>query len=199
MKKCNRFFDAIESGSFNENSAEWQDLIFHAGRCPDCATAMHGRRQLLENLSLLPEPDYPAGLHQLIMEQVEQAGSKRSDSENSGAGIIAKFLDFSLRPLEFAIPLACLLMFVFLMEINETADEDISLQHAVVARQNVSEKINAVNPVVNKLEKVEVAEVNEFLRQLEEFRRLHPESIESEKTYAPSVELVNDVRYWRNR
>lgn len=191
MKKCSRYIDALEDSSVKDPGC-WQDVVVHAGKCPDCSSAMKLRSQMLELLAEVPEPQYPVNLHGMIMESI---GSDGTDLQPSSIrSFLGKVFDSVLQPLEVIIPVACLIMFAFLVQIDKDSHEE-SKQYRIVNTGRPVEKSPAgiaVKPEGSHLEKVTVAEVKDFLRQLEEFRRTHPESQQPVTTYAPAVQLVND-------
>jgi len=194
MKKCNRYLDALDQ-NLAEDSARWQDVLMHASRCPDCSSDIKFHTEMLEKLAETPPPAYPAGLHENIMQAVASDGN---DSGSSGEGALAWLLDRFLQPLELAVPAACLLMFVFLVQINHEPEKGSAAVQAYAARaKSQTVRVAELPPAdPDALEHVSGAEVKEFLARLEEFNRSHPQEPGSVNTALPSIELVND-NLWR--
>lgn len=198
MKKCNRYLDALEQ-NLPEDSARWQDILMHANRCPDCSSDIKFHTEMLEKLAETPPPLYPAALHENIMQAVANNSSETA-SESSDEGLLAWLLDRFLQPLELAVPAACLLMFIFLIQINHEPEKGSAAVQAYAARAKTqSVRIAELPPAdPDSLEHVSGAEVKEFLARLEEFNRAHPQGPGSENAALPSVELVNDnTNLWR--
>ncbi len=196
MKKCNRYLDALDQ-NLAEDSARWQDVLMHAGRCPDCSSDIKFHTGMLERLAETPPPAYPAGLHENIMQAV---GSNASAPEAADEGILAWLFDRFLQPLELAVPAACLLMFVFLVQLNHEPEKGSAAMQAYVSRaKSQSLRVAELPPAdPDSLEHVSGAEVKEFLARLEEFNRDHPQEPGSDKALLPSIELVNDNNnLWR--
>jgi len=196
MKKCNRYLDALDQ-NLAEDSARWQDVLMHASRCPDCSSDIKFHTEMLEKLAETPPPAYPAGLHENIMQAID---GDHNVSESSDEGLLAWLLDRFLQPLELAVPAACLLMFVFLVQINHEPEKGSAAVQAYAARsKNQAVRVAELPPAdPDSLEHVSGAEVKEFLARLEEFNRAHPQESGSEKILPPSIELVNDnSNLWR--
>lgn len=191
MKKCSRYIDALEDSSVKDPGS-WQDVVVHAGKCPDCSSAMKLRSQMLELLAETPEPQYLGNLHRAIMESVENDGNDAQTS--SLRSFFGKLFDSVLQPLEVIIPVACLIMFAFLVQIDKDSHEETNKYRMASTVKPVEKKPTAMAVKLedSQLEKVTVAEVKDFLKELEEFRRTHPESQQPIKTFGPAVQLVND-------
>ena len=114
------------------------------------------------------------------------------------AGALAWLLDRFLQPLELAVPAACLLMFVFLVQINHEPEKGSAAVQAYAARaKSQTVRVAELPPAdPDAPEHVSGAEVKEFLARLEEFNRSHPQEPGSVNTALPSIELVND-NLWR--
>lgn len=194
MKKCNRYLDALDQ-NMAEDSARWQDVLMHASRCPDCSSDIKFHTEMLEKLAETPPPAYPAGLHENIMQAVVTNGN---DSGSSGEGALAWLFDRFLQPLELAVPAACLLMFIFLVQINHEPEKGSAAVQAYSARaKSQTVRVAELPPAdPDALEHVSGAEVKEFLARLEEFNRAHPQEPASVNAALPSIELVND-NLWR--
>ncbi|OGK08953.1 MAG: hypothetical protein A2W80_17585 [Candidatus Riflebacteria bacterium GWC2_50_8] len=192
MKKCCLYLDALENKS-SEDAAIWQDVLMHASRCPDCSTDMKRRSEMLELMAEMPEPAYPAVLHSAIMANIEDAG-RAADSETE-PGWLARLFDRMLQPVELAVSLACLIMFVFLMQLDHQQQPGIrpvrSLSLAVkpLAAGNEPHQSVAKQPLAT----VSAAEVDQFLRQLEDFNRTHPAQRQPQIGFTPELRLVNDL------
>lgn len=196
MKKCNRYLDALDQ-NLAEDSARWQDVLMHASRCPDCSSDIKFHTEMLEKLAETPPPSYPDSLHANIMQAV---GSNTSDSEISDEGPLAWLLDRFLQPIELAVPAACLLMFVFLVQINHEPEKGSAAVQSYAARpRSHNVRVAELPPAdPDSLEHVSGAEVKDFLARLEQFNRAHPHEPASENAMMPSIELVNDDNnLWR--
>lgn len=195
MKKCSRYLDAIEN-NIEQDKPAWQDILVHASRCPDCSADMKLRAEIFEVIAELPEPDYPGNLHSLIMHEVQiNKTCKGDDQENHWS---ARFFDIFLRPFELVLPAACIVMFVFMLQVDEQTPLNKKTPYIADSRSgfNPSKPAKMLAQAENdELEKVTAAEVDVFLRQLAEFRKNHPETAEPVKNYRPEVRLVGD-RPW---
>ncbi len=190
MKKCCIYLDAIDNATADDGSV-WQDVLMHASRCPDCASDMKRRSEILEMLAEMPEPSYPGVLHSAIMSGIADTISHgEGDAE---PGILSRFFERLLQPLELAVSAACLVMFVFLMQIDHSSPLEIRTSRSAVGKQITA--VAGQNQAVSSqtLETVSVAEVNRFLQQLEEFNRSHREQRQPQIDYTPELRLVNDL------
>jgi len=192
MKKCSRYLDAIESNSDQDKSV-WQDVIMHASRCPDCSGDMKLRSEMFNIMAELPEPDYPQNLHSLIMHEVKTTGTGNNETHESRWQNL--FFDLFLRPFELVLPVACIVMFVFLLRIDEQSVQINSSHYVAESKSGYS--ITKSGPMVaqidnDELEKVTAEEVDVFLRQLAEFRKNHPETAEPVMSLRPEGRLVID-------
>ncbi len=196
MKKCNRYLDALDQNA-QEDSSLWQDVLMHAARCADCSFDMQVRTEMLEKLSELPEPVYPSTLHEEITNAVKESGV--GEIEETDSGFLARLFDRFLQPVEILVPAACILMFVFLIQLNHEAVYE-GQSRILSGGQNRSSVVKMASlPAVGdqELEKVSGEEVREFLDKLEEFRRAHPESHDEMQHSVPAIELVNDRNFRR--
>lgn len=196
MKKCNRYLDALDQNA-QENSSLWQDVLMHAARCSDCSLDMQVRTEMLEKLSETPEPPYPASLHQDILDAVRDSNNGASDENESW--FLGRLFDRFLQPVEILVPAACILMFVFLIQLNhDSVSENRSRNIFGGQSRNHAVKMAALpEDSDQELEKVSGEEVREFLARLEEFRRAHPDSQSDIQQTIPEIELVNDSNFRR--
>lgn len=195
MKKCSRYLDAIEN-NIEQDKPAWQDILVHASRCPDCSADMKLRAEIFEVIAELPEPDYPENLHSLIMHEVQINKTRKGDDQENHWS--ARFFDIFLRPFELVLPAACIVMFVFMLQVDEQTHLSEKTRHIADSRSGITESKSPgmlVQAGGDELEKVTAAEVDVFLRQLAEFRKNHPEATESVKNYRPEIRLVDD-RSW---
>lgn len=192
MKKCSRYLDVLNDSQIDDSGC-WQDIIVHAQKCPDCSADMKLRTQMLEMLAEQPEPEYPENLHGAIMENLVPG----KESVVGETGFISRALDFILQPLEIIIPVACLVMFAFLIKVEKDTPENTGKYRMTASVRPVKEDHqSSLEPTGQKLERVTVVEVNDFLKQLEEFKRLHPDARQPDKTHKPEIKLVNDFQQW---
>ncbi|MDD3146797.1 MAG: hypothetical protein PHD82_05800 [Candidatus Riflebacteria bacterium] len=196
MKKCTRYLDALDHQE-NENSALWQDLLLHASRCPDCALDMKVRTEMLEKLAETPEPMFPADLHQSILNTV--SGPLSASTVDDEPGFLERLFEKFLQPFEILVPAACILMFVFLLQLNAESGADSTQKHLTRAQPKARafKVAQLPSPEQGSLEHVSGEEVKAFLARLEEFRREHPEEPLPTAAYVPDIELVNDGNLWR--
>jgi hypothetical protein len=136
---------------------------------------------MLEMLAETPQPDYPDNLHATIIEGLEKSGS-RGNIENGELSWFDRFYELTVQSMEVVIPVACLVMFAFLVQI-EREPQDSS---AVMVKADSE-----------SLETVTSDEVNDFLQQLEEFKRNHPDDVPVVSPLKPEIRLVNDQQFWR--
>lgn len=195
MKKCCRYLDAIEN-NIDQDKPAWQDILVHASRCPDCSADMKFRGEMFEVIAELPEPDYPENLHSLIMHEVQAGKAGKDDNqENPWA---SRFFDIFLRPFELVLPVACIVMFVFMLQVDEQTPLQEKTSHIADSRSGLHESKSPrmlAQAGSDELEKVTAAEVDVFLRQLAEFSKNHPETAEPVKSFRPEISLVGD-RSW---
>ncbi len=191
MKKCCMYLDALENKSA-ENAAAWQDVLMHAGHCPDCASDMRCHGEILEIMSDMPEPEYPTILHSSIMAGITDAAA---DPEPE-PGWLACAFDRLLQPVELAVSVACLVMFVFLMQVDYSSSQSSlrpTRQSAVSTNKLVYRSDQNSSVASQTLEAVSPAEINQFMRQLEEFNRTHRQQRQPAIDYTPELRLVNDL------
>ncbi|GAB4282099.1 MAG: hypothetical protein Kow0029_27480 [Candidatus Rifleibacteriota bacterium] len=190
MKVCSRYLDFLEKKDFGSETAEWQDILAHAARCPDCSSAKKLRSEMLENLNELPEPQYPVDLHERIMAEVYADNSEKS----SLSDLIDMFLENCLRPIEIGFTLACVLMIIFLAQLDRQESRVYvhkELRPAVVAVRQAEVKTEPA--IENELDEVSPEEVQEFLARLNKFNESHISKKEPiADSYMPELRLVND-------
>lgn len=195
MKKCSRYLDALDQNAA-EDSALWQDLLVHAGKCPDCSTDMQFRALMLEKLAESGEPHYPSDLHQSLIAAVEDGAAGDGNEEQ---GLLERLFDKLLSPLEATVSLACVLMFVFLIQLNHESGSPSAAARPLqlAARRPGISAVDKPAPDTDSLEHVSSAEVKDFLAKLEEFRRAHPQEPSAGQVLTPEVELANYNQLWR--
>ncbi len=172
MNKCQVYMDYLEKYGLDEDSKEWTDVYSHALRCPDCSIDIKDRKILMEAMAEMPSVETPAGLHNYIMQNLE--------NENAGdveeISIFDNLFDKFARPLQVSISLACVFMIFSLMH--------LPAKHSPVAasRIEIAKKEPALLQVASemtnseKLEDVSQEEIKNFLNKLEKFRKSHPEA-----------------------
>lgn len=190
MKKCSIYLDFVNSDTFDENDMEaMKDVIAHTLHCTDCSYDRRVREELTQNLRNYPEPDYPENLHELAV----NIDYERKPNSNEQFDYINRFFMNLLKPMEVAIPLACVVVLCCMIQINDNSSNDgVLLEN--YQKPNVLQKIKIAeasdNINENGLQKVSSEEVKEFLAKLDEFERLHPESKTLNKIYKPDIRLV---------
>jgi hypothetical protein len=194
MKECNRYLDFLERSDSSCDSAEWQDILAHAAQCPDCSTAMKNRGAMMEKLSCLDEPEYPANMHQRIIKEVEEAVK----TQNSGFNFIDGILDKFLKPIEIGFSLACIVM-IFSLITAETRESGPVRKKVEVAYNRGMAQVEKVQPQglsklkeKNKLQEVSKEEIEEFLVRLNRFNRMHDHKKQKPGNEMPELKLVND-------
>ncbi len=190
MKKCSVYLDYVNSDTFDENNTkEMLDILAHTEHCTDCSFDRRVREKLLAELAEYPQPDYPENLHEIAL-----SGDFDNKAEsNDKPDYISYFFMNLLKPMEFAIPMASVLILVFMIQINSAPanNNEITnnnLSNSSVKKLKIAEASENINE--NGLQKVSSDEVKEFLAKLDEFQRLHPESSSIPNTYSPNVRLV---------
>jgi hypothetical protein len=190
MKKCCIYLDALDKG-IPEDASAWQDVLMHASRCPDCATDMKRRSEILELMAEMPEPEYPAVLHSAIMSGVAEAETRTEPDDETGW--FARLFDRLLQPVELAVSLACLVMFVFLLQVDHSTPFATRPVRPATGGQ-LAARVDNAQPVSSQtLETVSASEVDQFLLQLEEFNRSHQGQSQPQIGYTPELRLVNDL------
>ena len=190
MKKCSIYLDFVNSDTFDENDMEaMKDVIAHTLHCTDCSYDRRVREEITQNLRNYPEPDYPENLHELAV----NIDFDRKTNSNEQLDYINRFFMNLLKPMEVAIPLACVVVLCFMIQINDSSsNEGVQLEN--YQKPNVLQKIKIAeasdNINENGLQKVSSEEVKEFLAKLDEFERLHPESKTLNRSYKPDIRLV---------
>ncbi len=191
MKACTRYLDYVEQEDYSSDSPEWQDLLAHAGRCPECSFAMKQRAEMLEALGEMKHVSYPRELHQSIMAEINASPQE----ESQGLERFENFLQSVLRPAQIGLSLACVMMISLMM----TSDnESIRMKPAEKSPTLQLAAADIEKPAVvdkNQLQPVTKEEVKEFLARLDEFNRRHQNvrhDQPGEKVYLPELKLVND-------
>ncbi len=191
MKKCSMYLDFVNSDNYDENDKEaMKDIIAHSLHCTDCSYDRRIREQMLLELSSYPEPEYPENLHEISL---SSAFDKDSVIEEK-VDYIGRFFNGLLRPMEFAIPLACVVMLCFMIDLNK-GQEPSGFNTDQYASESMNKiKVAESNENINDsgLQKVSSEEVKEFLAKLDEFQKLHPESKSMKGHFMPDVRLVVD-------
>lgn len=190
MKSCSRYLDFVESAEFSCESPQWQDILAHASKCPDCSTSMHLRGEMLEGLIEFPEPEYPIDLHERIINEIEaevSSNPKISDWYSS-------FFESLLTPLKLGFTLACIMMIFFLADIESQPQRQFSKVAVVKPFKIADKRIPEKKAVPEGLESMTSAEVQEFLAKLERFNRNKPHLAggAEQNDYMPELRLVND-------
>ena len=187
MKKCNIYLNFINSDSFDENNSDFKDILKHTENCVDCSYDRKVREQILECLANQPSPSIPENLHEFNLNSLTEKKESIIDTKLSNL-----FLNL-LKPLEIAVPSACVLMLFFMIQINSSNEYELS--QVKQSETNPMQKIRIAeandNIFSEGLQKVSAEEVEEFLVKLDEFQRMHPESKPvTMKTYRPDIRLV---------
>ena len=191
MKKCDVYIKFVNSDSFDENDKDsFNDILKHTESCADCSYDRKFREQLLENLSSQSEPQYPENLHEITMSSLESSEKVESDFESSIGTIFMNLL----KPLEIAVPAACTIMLFFMIQLNSSNDFEIAQveqsQSSPMQKIRIAEAKDNVKE--EGLQKITSEEVEDFLVKLDEFQRLHPESITSKRYNNRNIKLVTD-------
>jgi hypothetical protein len=116
------------------------------------------------------------------------SGKEESYFENS----ISNLFMAILKPLEIAVPSACIIMLFFMIQLNSSNEYEIAQtgtqQSSPLQKIRIAEAKDNVNE--EGLQKISSEEVEEFLVKLDEFQRLHPDSRTIPNSYKPNVRLV---------
>lgn len=193
MKKCCIYLDALEKG-ISEDASAWQDVLIHSSKCPDCATDMKRRGEIFEIMAEMSEPEYPSLLHSAIMSGIADAEARAEDDDEPGW--FSRIFDRLLQPVEFAVSLACLVMFAFLMQVDHSlpfADES-NRAPGIAGRQLAVVDDKSQTVASHSLANVSAAEIDQFLRELAEFNRTHGGGkLQPPTGFTPELRLVNDL------
>ncbi len=187
MKICSRYLDYFEQDECLQNSAQWQDLMAHTTRCPDCASAMKVRSEMLETMQdMQKDIAIPLDLHERLLNEIRH---EDKNAPNSDAWYETLF-DRALRPLEIGFTLACLYMVLSLTSVDNRPGFQKQVKPRQLARKVVSQPLEKGK----KLEEVSQKEIQQFLARLEEFNKRQPPAAKKpgDKEYMPELRLVND-------
>ena len=192
MKKCSIYLDFVNSDTFDENNMEaMKDVIAHTLHCTDCSYDRRVREKITNNLINYPEPDYPENLHEFAVNI-----DFNKNNSNEKLDYINKLFLGLLKPIEVAIPLACIVILCFMIQINDNSSNDsIQIENYQTPRALQKIKIAEASDNINEdgLQKVSSEEVKEFLAKLDEFEKLHPESKTfNNKIYKQDIRLVGN-------
>ncbi len=191
MKKCDVYLKFVNSDSFDENNTNaFNDILKHTESCADCSFDKKIREQLMESLSKQPEPKFPENLHELTMASLDSSEQLESNLENSFGNLFMNLL----KPLEIAVPAACVIMLFFMVQLNSSNDYEITQverpQSSSMQKIRIAEAKDNINE--DGLQKISSEEVEEFLVKLDEFQKLHPESIAPNRYNNRTFRLVTD-------
>jgi hypothetical protein len=201
--KCDRLVDWLEEHGEANMSGEWESLVAHAKTCPDCGLFLQRRAEMLETMRFLPRPAVPAGLTERIMAEVEL--TDRSDVEETGDGERRGWGDLLmawLTPVEVVLAGVCLFMAMnlFFPPGRPTVDGGMagtksSAGTFALIPNSPPAKSLPPRPVPGEsLVRLSDREVLDFMKKLEEYRRLHPEM----ETASP-VPVPVDLAGYRGR
>lgn len=185
---CNRIADWYEHHGDQELSHEWEEILVHSARCPDCSLVRLQRGWMLELLEEVEPVDLPEDFHSTIMDTIE-LHSASAGMAPSAPGIIDRLLDAISQPIQVGVTVACLAMAFSLFSLDHARNEFSS--RAVVRQANSGAsrvKANPTEPTGEKLVKLSEEEVQEFLDRLVEFRRKYPAPAFEKRL--PGVRLV---------
>jgi hypothetical protein len=187
MKICSRYLDYFEQDECRQNSAQWQDLMAHTARCPDCASAMKVRSEMLETMqSMQQNVEIPLDLHERLLNEVRQQDKTAPDNDPWWENLFEK----ALRPLEIGFTLACLYMVFSLTTVDNSPEYQKQAKPVLQARKVVKQPPEKGK----KLEEVSQKEIQQFLARLEEFNKRQAPAAKKpgKKAYMPELRLVND-------
>ena len=189
MKKCDVYIKFVNSDSFDENDVNsFKDILKHTESCADCSFDRKIREQLLENLANHPTPEYPQNLHEMTMSSLSESEREESDFENTFGNLFMALL----KPLEIAVPAACVVMLFFMIQLNSSNEYEIAqterTQSSPLQKIRIAEAKDNVNE--EGLQKISSEEVEAFLVKLDEFQKLHPDSKNLNNFYRQDVRLV---------
>ena len=193
MKKCNIYLNFVNSDNFDDSDNQaFKDVLAHSEQCTDCSFDRKIRENMLCQLANTPEPNYPTNLHEIAF---NDAIDKKTESKID-TDWLSNLIIGSLKPIEIGVSFACIIMFVFLFQINHSSDNSLVVSENNQPTGLQKMKILEANENISEdgLQKVSPEEVKEFLAKLEEFQRLHPESKTSVERNRPIIRLVGDKR-----
>ncbi|MBR4328676.1 MAG: hypothetical protein IKP71_02390 [Candidatus Riflebacteria bacterium] len=191
MKKCDVYIKFVNSDSFDDNyTVSFSDILKHTESCADCSYDRKIREHLLETLSNQPTPIFPENLHELAMSSMDASEKDESDLEKSFGTIFINLL----KPLEIAVPAACIVMLFFMIQLNSSNEYEIAQieqpQSSSMQKIRIAEAKENLNE--EGLQKISSEEVEDFLVKLDEFQRLHPESVAPNRYKNRNIRLVTD-------
>lgn len=169
--KCTRLADWLETKDELLVGPEWETELCHARSCFDCSSFLKRRGELIETLENLPPPPIPLDLHERIVQTLEF--SKVSEvSEPS------PIFDKLLVPIQIVAAAVCLFAAVNLVNkpLKPFPDREDLRNNSASIRQ-----INAKSREVRKpkpgesLVRLSDTEVRDFMKKLDNYRKLHPE------------------------
>ena len=189
MKKCEKLLDYLECNDVNENSKTWLDIKEHAKKCPDCSVDLELRLQISKALDESSDIAYPYKLHDNIMQSIE-IGEDYSEPTP-----FEQFIGNLLVPLQYAFVAVSIYLFISLssLPIKTQIAHPAFHKHGFSVAGSIA-KLQTIQPAKpEQLAKVSPEEVKDFLKKLNEYKRLHPEINKGYKTdlNKPLLELAS--------
>ena len=182
--KCVRIADWLEKHGEEAPGGEWENLLVHTRSCPDCALTLRHRSQLLEALKSMPEPEIPTDLKQNILAQLELG----TEPNEERPPIFDRLIDLLLPPLQLAVAGACIFFFVgvlFNPHSRQPSDQFQRLRIAA-AKPAPARKSTSLPLKGESLVRLSDEEIAAFMKNLQDYRRLHPEMNTPTEPFVPS-------------
>jgi hypothetical protein len=193
--KCTKLADWLDEHGEELAHPAWQDLLAHSRFCPDCSLFLKNRSVVLTTMREAPPPQPPIELKAHILAAIEWTApgatpAPEVDSPEPGES----WIDSWLTPLQVAAVAGCVLLTVsFAVRTMQSSRLSPEEKLRVAVAQPKVRPTPVSRPVVEsgeKMARLSDTEVADFLKRLEEYRRLHPE-MEGRPQPVVESELVN--------
>jgi len=182
--RCQKIADWLEIHGEEQIGSEWENLLVHARSCPDCSLYLKQRGTIFEAMKQMSDPPLPIGLKEMILENIAQV-EEFSDSSSSPS---RDWIDYFLPPLQLVATGICLvvilgLLFPYQKLGTQKGSPEMKISFVTLAAKQEEKPVPKQG---ESLVRLSPQEVNDFMRKLEEYRRLHPEMDTPPRRSVPS-------------
>lgn len=188
---CTRIADWFEKRGGEDPSPEWEELMVHSKSCAECSLILKQRRVIFETMRALPDPEFPPGLHGDIMDTIALACSDHEEKHPEGIidGISSLLTGYA----KFGSAVAVMTAVIVIVSLILPSGKPYEFFPHVTGTSGKTHLVKKTVQVDEKgsLVKLSPDEVKEFMRRLEEYRKLHPE-MEIPTAY-PGARLVGST------